>query len=88
MAFNPNQYFSKFDFQSYRHVLVAVSGGSDSVGLLCALRTYLKSLPFGPMLSAVTVDHALRDGSAAEAASVAALCAKLKSVGQGCQVKK
>ena len=78
MAFNPNQYFSKFDFQSYRHVLVAVSGGSDSVGLLCALRTYLKSLPFGPMLSAVTVDHALRDGSAAEAAGVAALCAKLK----------
>ncbi len=77
MAFDPDQHFGKFDFRSCRHVLVAVSGGSDSLGLLHALHGYLKSRPDGPLLSAVTVDHALREGSAAEAEGVAAFCARL-----------
>jgi tRNA(Ile)-lysidine synthase len=77
MAFDPDQHFRRFGFQSCRHVLVAVSGGSDSVGLLHGLSIYLKSLPDRPLLSAVTVDHSLREGSAAEAMGVGALCAKL-----------
>ncbi len=77
MAFDPNQHFQQFNFHLCRHVLVAVSGGSDSVGLLHGLHDYVKSQANGPMLSAVTVDHALREGSAAEAAVVAALCAEI-----------
>lgn len=57
-------------------LLVAISGGSDSTGLMAAL---LKSNPPGSGISiaAATVDHALRPESADEARSVAALCEKL-----------
>lgn len=47
---------------------VAVSGGSDSLALLHAAHTA------GLSVDAVTVDHGLRAGSAAEAARVADLC--------------
>jgi tRNA(Ile)-lysidine synthase len=77
MAFDPNQHFDQFNFNRCRHVLVSVSGGSDSIGLLHGLHEYLHSLANRPSLSAVTVDHGLREGSAAEAAGVAAHCAKL-----------
>lgn len=50
-------------------IAVAVSGGSDSTALLLMLHAA------GRDVSAVTVDHRLRDGSAAEAAAVGALCA-------------
>ena len=50
---------------------VAVSGGGDSVALLHMLAER------GDGLRAVTVDHGLRDESAAEAAQVAALCKRL-----------
>lgn len=54
-------------------ILVAISGGSDSTGLLVALaRTAGVHGIF-----AATVDHALRPESAGEAAGVAALCARL-----------
>lgn len=59
-------------------LLVAVSGGSDSKGLLFALHTLQNNdvtLPF--TLVAATIDHALRPESAQEAANVAALCAGL-----------
>jgi tRNA(Ile)-lysidine synthase len=50
---------------------LAVSGGGDSVALL------LLAVGAGLNVRAVTVDHGLREGSAAEAAWVGALCARL-----------
>ncbi|WEZ82609.1 tRNA lysidine(34) synthetase TilS [Rhizobium sp. 32-5/1] len=57
-------------------ILVAVSGGSDSKGLLIALHEAMVGMP-GFSLAACTVDHALRPESAAEANAVAQLCARL-----------
>lgn len=54
---------------------VAVSGGSDSLGLLVVLHDWMKD--DGPALHAVTVDHGLRAESAAEAAYVGEVCARL-----------
>ncbi|AYG60300.1 tRNA lysidine(34) synthetase TilS [Rhizobium jaguaris] len=60
------------------HILVAISGGSDSTGLLAALAEQLKSFPNSDIaLSAATIDHGLRAESAEEARDVAALCATL-----------
>jgi tRNA(Ile)-lysidine synthase len=58
-------------------LLVAISGGSDSTGLLLALKEALG--PDGPphSLSAVTVDHGLRAASADEALAVRVLCQDL-----------
>ncbi|WP_042775617.1 tRNA lysidine(34) synthetase TilS, partial [Sinorhizobium fredii] len=59
-------------------VLVAISGGSDSKGLLVALHAALGTAEFdGFSLVACTVDHALRPESADEAAAVGAFCAEL-----------
>ncbi len=51
---------------------IAVSGGSDSLALLHLMVEWR-----GAPLRCVTVDHRLRDASAAEAAQVAAICAGL-----------
>ena len=51
---------------------VAVSGGPDSLALLL-----LAAAARPGAIEAVTVDHRLRPGSAADAAHVAAICAKL-----------
>ena len=59
-------------------ILVAISGGSDSTGLLLLLSEALKAAPnLSISLCAATIDHALRLGSADEARQVAALCASL-----------
>lgn len=59
-----------------KRLLVAVSGGPDSVALL-ALASDWARLPGRPELFAATVDHGLREASAAEAEAVAALCRQL-----------
>ncbi|MCL6710056.1 tRNA lysidine(34) synthetase TilS [Pseudomonas sp. R2.Fl] len=56
---------------------VAVSGGSDSTGLLFLIGDALECAPAGTSVTAVTVDHRLRPESAAEAEAVGALCREL-----------
>jgi tRNA(Ile)-lysidine synthase len=64
--------------QSPARILVAISGGSDSTGLLLLLDQAVKAASHLRLsLCAATVDHALRAGSADEAREVAALCASL-----------
>ncbi|TDW35742.1 tRNA(Ile)-lysidine synthase [Rhizobium azibense] len=59
-------------------ILVAISGGSDSTGLLLALLEALKAEPNSQIsLCAATIDHDLRAESADEARHVAALCKSL-----------
>ncbi|SMC41553.1 tRNA lysidine(34) synthetase TilS [Rhizobium sp. RU36D] len=58
-------------------LLVAISGGSDSTGLLLALAKAIRTRADSDIsLCAATVDHALRAASAGEALEVAALCAR------------
>jgi tRNA(Ile)-lysidine synthase len=60
---------------SSARLLVAVSGGSDSLGLLALLADALGSASAdGPKLFAATIDHGLRAESAREAQAVAAFC--------------
>ncbi|OHV75382.1 tRNA lysidine(34) synthetase TilS [Ensifer sp. LCM 4579] len=58
-------------------ILVAVSGGSDSMGLLFALHSAIAEEKNDFSLAACSVDHALRSGSAAEAEAVGRFCSKL-----------
>lgn len=64
-------------FKRPARLLVAISGGSDSTGLLVALATLCATGRYpGITLAACTIDHALRAGSAEEAKWVEALCAR------------
>jgi tRNA(Ile)-lysidine synthase len=84
-SFNPNPYKplrAAIDFlrslKGAQKLLVAISGGSDSTGILLAFHQALTLPEFSVFrLCAVTVDHGLRAESAAEARTVAALCAQL-----------
>ena len=64
-------------FATFPHIVLAVSGGSDSTALMHlaqAWRTECLALPdraSPPTLSVMTVDHRLRSASAAEATAVA-----------------
>ncbi|MGE6742788.1 tRNA lysidine(34) synthetase TilS [Allorhizobium pseudoryzae] len=65
------------DLSRPARILVAVSGGSDSLGLLYLLHQLSASMGAQLDLLAVTIDHALRPQSAAEARDVARFCETL-----------
>ncbi|ENN90007.1 tRNA lysidine(34) synthetase TilS [Bartonella bovis] len=66
--------FKKSDFTHCQKLIVAVSGGSDSLALLFLLKDYFKILLSPPEIIVVTVDHQLREESACEAQKVAEIC--------------
>jgi tRNA(Ile)-lysidine synthase len=59
-------------------LLIAVSGGPDSVALMWLAARWRRSLPRGPRLLAVTVDHGLRPEAAREARDVKELARALE----------
>jgi tRNA(Ile)-lysidine synthase len=67
--------FSKLE--SFPVLIVAVSGGPDSVALMVLLARWRKSLKVKPKLIAVTVDHGLRKEAKREAAAAGRLARKL-----------
>ncbi|WP_306112473.1 MULTISPECIES: tRNA lysidine(34) synthetase TilS [unclassified Roseovarius] len=70
-----DQFVATFRNARPKRLGIAVSGGSDSLGLLLLARQW--AAQGGPEPYAVTVDHGLRAASRDEAAGVAALCARL-----------
>jgi tRNA(Ile)-lysidine synthase len=58
-------------------LLLAVSGGPDSTALLVLAARWRAALRRGPQLVAVTIDHALRAGSAREARAAKQLASRL-----------
>jgi len=66
------------DWRSAPALLLAVSGGPDSIALLWLAARWRRSLTRGPRLLAVTVDHGLRAEAAAEAREVKRLARTLE----------
>src|SRR5438128_8716827 len=58
-------------------LVLAVSGGPDSLALMWLAARWRRALKRGPRLIAVTVDHGLRPEAAAEARDVKKLAAQL-----------
>ncbi len=67
MGLSPTEIFKPFGLENAKGIVAAVSGGSDSLALLFLLKEYLTTLDSPPSLTAVTIDHRLRDESANEA---------------------
>jgi tRNA(Ile)-lysidine synthase len=71
-------------FEARPHLAIAVSGGADSLAL--ALLADAWARPHGGLVTALTVDHRLRPGSADEAAQVA-LWLRRRSIAQATLVR-
>jgi tRNA(Ile)-lysidine synthase len=65
------------DFKNTPAIVLAVSGGPDSVALMVLAARWRKAFKRGPKLIAVTVDHGLRSAAASEALTVKRLAKKL-----------
>lgn len=66
-----------FDLENCSALLLAVSGGPDSIALMVLAARWRKALSRKPNLIVATVDHGLRAESKREAADVAKLAGKL-----------
>ncbi|MGE5156969.1 MAG: tRNA lysidine(34) synthetase TilS [Gemmatimonas sp.] len=66
------------DWSTAPALLLAVSGGPDSVALMWLMVRWRRSLARGPRLIAVTVDHGLRPEAAREAREVKRLARELE----------
>ncbi len=65
------------DLKEVAAIVLAVSGGPDSVALMVLAARWRKAIKRGPKLIAVTVDHGLRREAAAEARTVKTLATSL-----------
>jgi tRNA(Ile)-lysidine synthase len=74
VGINTDRIFADFDLASRQSLIVAVSGGSDSLALLLLLEAFLKKTVPAIRLVAVTIDHGLRPEAAGEAQYVAEIC--------------
>src|SRR5579863_7645062 len=73
--------FAKSLFADWRRapaIVLAVSGGPDSVALMWLAARWRRALARGPHLVAVTIDHGLRPESAREARAVKRLARSLE----------
>jgi tRNA(Ile)-lysidine synthase len=66
-----------FGLEKFQTLLLAVSGGPDSIALMLLAARWRKSLKRKPELIVATVDHGLRPEAKREAAAVAKLARKL-----------
>jgi tRNA(Ile)-lysidine synthase len=66
------------DWRTAPAIVLAVSGGPDSIALMWLAARWRRALARGPRLFAVTVDHGLRTESAAEARDVKRLARSLE----------
>ncbi|MBX9618219.1 MAG: tRNA lysidine(34) synthetase TilS [Hyphomicrobiales bacterium] len=64
-------------FSDLERILIAVSGGSDSMALLDLMVRWRAALAAGPALVAATVDHRLRAASRQESLAAARFCTTL-----------
>jgi tRNA(Ile)-lysidine synthase len=66
------------DWKRVPAIVIAVSGGADSVALMWLMARWRRALAYGPRLIAVTVDHGLRKEAAHEAREVKRLAQMLE----------
>jgi len=65
------------EFSDFRRVILAISGGPDSMALLSLAARWRAARKNGPALVAATIDHRLRREAKKEAAAVARLAKRL-----------